>query len=48
MEPEKATGSYWHISLQRLLVHLSQSLSPSSMPLRGATQHPSSMGMEKE
>ena len=25
-----------------------QSLSPSSMPLQGATQHPSSMGMEKE
>ena len=44
----KTTGSYWHISLQRLLFHLSQSLSPSSMPLQGATQHPSSLGMEKE
>ena len=26
MEPEKTTGSYWYISLQRLLVRLSQCL----------------------
>ena len=44
MEPEKTTGSYWYTSLQRLLVRLSQSISPSSMPLQGATQHPSSLG----
>ena len=48
MEPEKTTESYWHISLQRLLVHLTKSVSPSSMPLQGATQHPSSPGIEKE
>ena len=45
---KKTTESYWHISLQRLLVHLSKSVSPSSMPLQGATQHPSSPGIEKE
>ena len=48
MKPEKAIRSYRHISSQRLLVQLNQSISLSSMPWQGATQHPPSLGMEKE
>ena len=35
MKPEKTIGSYRHISPQRFLVQLNQSVSPSSMPLTG-------------